>query len=167
MEIVLSPIGVFLVLPPAVIELLSLHRAQSNEFTELFQLGFEQVNASSQHAINDEGRSRHLTHLQESATQTNQDTISASKTRFLPPPARCIVQSKKLVSKWATNCQVELLGEPGHSSVANSTSVSPSPETLPSTKLLAHQLSTESPLLSSLGGSNRHKDINGFATSGW
>ena len=46
------PIGMPLVLPSAVNELLSLHRAEFNEFIEFFQLRFEQFITSAQHVIN-------------------------------------------------------------------------------------------------------------------
>ena len=42
----------FLILPSAVNELLSLRRAESNELIVFFQLRFEQFIASAQHVIN-------------------------------------------------------------------------------------------------------------------
>ena len=170
----ISPFGMFLILPSAVIEFLSFHRTESNEFFEFFQFHFEQIIASSQHIINVE--TNHATQhtcrrvhfflkKKKARSLLSKPDLNEHFGELLPPLARCIIQSKKLFLGRATNCQAEFLGEWGRSTVANSTKLDLCPEILPSGTLLARQLSAMSTFL--VPDTDSQQDTDGFTTSGW
>ena len=92
----------FLVLPSAVVELLSFHRTEPNEFTDFFQLQFEQIIASSQYIINmetDHASQRACIRVQRKKVETHSLLLNPISTSTLEIfshvlRARCIIQSK-------------------------------------------------------------------------
>ena len=134
----------FLAVPSAAIELLSLHRAESNEFLEFFQLRIEQLIASSQHIIN--MKANHTTQhtcwlVQRESSKTHslfpKPDLNEYFGNCLKPLARCIAQPKNSFQDEQQTARLNSL-EQARSSVANSTRHDLCPEILPSRMMLAH-----------------------------